>query len=250
MVKPHRLLKEVLMSEIKAVLFDLDGTLLPLDQDVFAKKYFNYLTETVAPHFADAKKIIKIMLAGMDAMVKNDGSKTNKEVFFETAEKLGGKDLCKEPLLFGYYDGLYLKLKDDCRPTAASKKVVSLCKNAGLRTVLATNPVFPAAATIKRMGWAGLSPDDFEFITAFENSRFCKPNIKYYEEILGKLGLSAEECLMVGNDVDEDMTAKQLGIKVFLLSDCIVNRENKDVSEYPRGGFAALEEFLKKEEII
>ena len=46
------------------------------------------------------------------------------------------------------------------------------------------------------------------------------------------------------------MTAKQLGIKVFLLSDCIVNRENKDISEYPRGGFAALEEFLKKEEII
>lgn len=238
------------MSEIKAVLFDLDGTLLPLDQDIFAKNYFSYLTETVLPHFADAKKVIKIMLAGMDAMVKNDGSKTNKEVFFETAAAMGGESLCKEPLLFGYYDGLYLKLKADCRPTADSKKIVSLCKNAGLRTVLATNPIFPAEATIKRMGWTGLSPDDFEFITAFENSRFCKPNIKYYEEILGKLGLSAEECLMVGNDVDEDMIAKKLGMKVFLLSDCIVNRENKDISEYPNGSFAELEEFLKKEEII
>lgn len=238
------------MSEIKAVLFDLDGTLLPLDQDIFAKNYFSYLTETVLPHFADAKKVIKIMLAGMDAMVKNDGSKINKEVFFETAEAMGGEDLCKEPLLFGYYDGLYLKLKADCRPTADSKKIVSLCKNTGLRTVLATNPIFPRTATVKRMGWTGLSPDDFEFITAFENSRFCKPNIKYYEEILGKLGLSAEECLMVGNDVDEDMIAKKLGMKVFLLSDCIVNRENKDISEYPNGSFAELEEFLKKEEII
>lgn len=238
------------MSEIKAVLFDLDGTLLPLDQDIFAKNYFSYLTETVLPHFADAKKVIKIMLAGMDAMVKNDGSKTNKEVFFETAEAMGGEALCKEPLLFGYYDGLYLKLKADCRPTDNSKKIVSLCKNTGLRTVLATNPIFPRTATVKRMGWTGLSPDDFEFITAFENSRFCKPNIKYYEEILEKLGLSAEECLMVGNDVDEDMIAKVLGMKVFLLSDCIVNRENKDISEYPNGSFAELEEFLKKEEII
>ena len=220
------------MSEIKAVLFDLDGTLLPLDQDVFAKKYFNYLTETVAPHFADAKKIIKIMLAGMDAMVKNDGSKTNKEVFFETAEKLGGKDLCKEPLLFGYYDGLYLKLKDDCRPTAASKKVVSLCKNAGLRTVLATNPVFPRIALDVRLSWIGLTDRDFEHITDYENSSFCKPDTGYYREILSTVGKEPQNCIMIGNNVCEDMAAAGLGIKCFLVTDFLENPDGSDIEGY------------------
>ena len=61
------------------------------------------------------------------------------------------------------------------------------------------------------------------------------------------IGESAENCLMVGNDVVEDMIAESLGMKVFLLSDCIINKHNADISRYPHGGFDELKAFLKQE---
>ena len=115
-----------------------------------------------------------------------------------------------------------------------------------MRFALATNPIFPAVATENRIRWAGLKPEDFEFYTTYETCRYCKPNPKYYEDIVEKLGVSAEECLMVGNDVTEDMIAETLGMKVFLLTDCIINKENKDISVYPHGGFEELIDYLKK----
>ena len=50
---------------------------------------------------------------------------------------------------------------------------------------------------------------------------------------------------MVGNDVDEDMAAKKVGMDVFLLTDCLINKENKDISSYPHGDFDALNEYIK-----
>lgn len=49
---------------------------------------------------------------------------------------------------------------------------------------------------------------------------------------------------MVGNDVGEDMITQQLGMKVFLLTDCLINKQNADISQYPNGGFPELAYFL------
>ena len=49
---------------------------------------------------------------------------------------------------------------------------------------------------------------------------------------------------MVGNDVAEDMIAQQLGMQVFLLTDCMINKANADISVYPHGGFEELKAFL------
>ena len=111
--------------------------------------------------------------------------------------------------------------------------------------VLATNPLFPAIATHSRIRWAGLNPDDFEHITTYENSSYCKPNPDYYREILSKLNLKPEECVMVGNDTVEDMIAETLGMKVFLLTDCLINKPSADISTWPNGGFPELKAYLK-----
>ena len=122
-----------------------------------------------------------------------------------------------------------------------------MLKDAGVRIVLATNPIFPAVATESRMKWAGLSPADFELYTTYENSRYCKPNPEYYKEIFAKLGCEGSDCIMVGNDVEEDMVpASALGAKVFLLTDCLINKKERDITAYPHGGFAELKEFLKE----
>ena len=96
------------------------------------------------------------------------------------------------------------------------------------------------------MKWAGLNIADFEYISSYENSRYCKPNIKYYIELAKKIGFETNECLLVGNDVTEDMVAEETGMKVFLLTNMLINSEGKDISQYPRGNFNQLVTFIEK----
>ena len=102
-------------------------------------------------------------------------------------------------------------------------------------------------ATASRIRWAGLTPEDFELITTYENIGCCKPNPAYYQEILRRLGAEPGDCLMVGNDTGEDMIAETLGIKTFLLTDCLINKSGADLSQWPHGDFAALRAFLEAE---
>ena len=115
----------------------------------------------------------------------------------------------------------------------------------GIRLVLATNPIFPAVATESRIRWAGLEPSDFVLYTCYEDARHAKPNPAYYRDILERLELPAEGCLMVGNDAAEDMAAAQAGLEVFLLTDCLINTRQQDISGYPQGGFDELMAYIR-----
>lgn len=230
---------------IKVVLFDLDGTLLPMDQDEFIKAYLGGMAKKLMPHGYEPNQLLKGIGAGIHAMVTNDGSVTNEEVFWKSFSAIVGEQVHDdEPVFYDFYKNEFQDVKHSCGYEEASRKVIDSLKEKGMRIVLATNPLFPSIATESRMRWAGLVPEDFELYTTYENSSFCKPNPKYYEEILEKLGVTAKECLMVGNDVTEDMVAESLGMKVFLLTDCLINKENKDISIYPNGGFSELMAFL------
>ena len=127
-----------------------------------------------------------------------------------------------------------------------SKALVDKLNASGIKVLLATNPLFPAAATESRMRWAGLSPDDFIFYTTYENSRYCKPNLEYYKWLLAKADISANECLMVGNDVGDDMVAEKLGMKVFLLTDCLINKTENNVTDFKHGNFAELVKYIEE----
>ncbi|MBE7076064.1 MAG: HAD family hydrolase [Clostridiales bacterium] len=232
---------------IKVVLFDLDGTLLPMDQGVFTKTYFGLLAQKLAPIGYDPKGLVDAIWSGTAAMVKNGGVKTNEEVFWDKFAEIYGDKARKDIIYFEeYYQQDFDKVKASCGFNSMSKEVVDKLKERGIRLALATNPIFPAIATQKRIRWAGLKPEDFEIYTTYENSRHCKPNPEYYRDILKTLNVKPEECLMVGNDVAEDMVAETVGMKVFLLSDCLINKEHKDISKYPRGDFYKLMEFIEK----
>ena len=230
---------------VTAILFDLDGTLLPMDQDAFTESYFSNLAAKAATKGYQPNALIDTVWAGTAAMVKNDGTKTNEAVFWELfAAKYGGDALNDIPFFEEFYRTDFQKAKELCGFAPMTKDIVHSLKARGLRVILATNPLFPAIATESRIRWAGLEPDDFELYTTYENSRHCKPNPEYYKDIMAELNLTAEECVMVGNDVGEDMIAEKLGMKVFLLTDCLINRKNEDISKYPHGGFDELKVFL------
>lgn len=231
---------------IKTVFFDLDGTLLPMDQDAFVKDYFGRLVKKLAPHGYEPENTVKAVWAGTKAMIKNDGSVFNERRFWETFPVCTGKDALADLSLFDeFYEKDFPLVSASCGYTEKAAQAIAILKEKGINIVLATNPIFPAVATKHRMRWAGVSAEDFLYFTTYENSRYCKPNPAYYQEILQNTGLKAEECLMVGNDVSEDMVAQKIGMQVFLLTDCLINRTNEDINAYPHGDFDGLLSYLK-----
>ena len=232
----------------KTVFFDLDGTLLPMDQDVFIKHYFGLMAKKLAPLGYESEALLNAIWTGTEAMVANDGSRSNEEVFWSVFCGLLGENCRKdEPVFVDYYTHEFQQVAKVCGQTAEAAETVRLCKELGAEMVLATNPLFPAIATESRIRWAGLEREDFRYVTTYENSSFCKPNPAYFREILEKLDLRAEECLMVGNDAKEDLAAAELGMPVFMLTDCLINKTGVDISDCPHGGFRELQQWLKEQ---
>ena len=232
---------------VKMVFFDLDGTLLPMDMDEFTMGYFKMLAAKAAPHGYNQKSLVKGIWHGVSAMVQNDGHCTNEEAFWEDFAKIHGKAALKDkPLFDEFYANEFQNARILCGFNPEAAETVRWIKAQGFRIALATNPLFPAIATKSRIRWTGLEPDEFEFYTTYENIGWCKPNLDYYREVLRRAGLDAKECLMVGNDVREDMAAETLGMETFLLTDCLINTENVPLDRWPHGGFQDLQAHLKK----
>ena len=231
---------------IKTIFFDLDGTLLPMDQDVFLKNYFGRLVEKMVPHGYEPNRLTKSIWACTGAMVKNTGKATNEEIFWNSFSEIYGRDTrSDEPIFQEFYQKEFQEVRHCCGFDARAAQTIQELKKQGFQLVLATNPLFPAIATQSRVRWAGLEPEDFVWITTYENASCCKPNPDYYREILDKLNLQPEECLMVGNDVEEDMVAQSLGMRVFLLTDCLINKYQKEINAFPNGSFPELLTFIR-----
>ncbi len=232
---------------IDTVLFDLDGTLLPMDQDEFVRGYFGLLVKKMAPYGYEPQKLIDAVWSGTEAMVRNDGSRSNEIAFWERFSQIYGRDMSGDiPLFEEFYRVEFQGAQACCGFNPQAAETVRWLHGLGMRVILATNPIFPAIATESRIRWAGLAPQDFELYTTYENIGCSKPNPAYYREIIRRQELNPAACLMVGNDVGEDMVAAATGMQVFLLTDCMINKEEKDISVYPHGGFGELREFVAK----
>ncbi len=231
---------------LTAIFFDLDGTLLPMEQEEFIRNYFSRLCRYMAPHGYDPNKLVETLWRGTAAVIANTGENSNEAVFWHTAVEVYGEKILQDKALFDtFYKTEFDKVKEVCTPNPAASDTVQALKSAGYRVVLATNPIFPAAATEHRIRWAGLAPKDFELYTTYENIHRAKPNPEYYRVIADRLGVRPEECLMVGNDVDDDMAARVAGMDVFLLTDCLINKSCTDISAFPNGGFPQLQTYIK-----
>lgn len=230
---------------VKMVMFDLDGTLLPMDQDQFVNSYFQNLTAKLAPHGYDPKSLVDGIWTATKSMVTNDGTVTNEEAFWKKFAEIFGERGYEDKVVFDeFYCNEFQMSASVCKTNPKAAETVHNLKNLGVRVGLATNPIFPKAAMDMRVRWTNLDPSDFEFCRTYENSTYCKPNPNYFKEILETYGLKAEECLMVGNNVSEDMVAGKLGMKVFLLTDCLINEQGEDISAYPHGKFDKLMLYL------
>ncbi|MCT8975439.1 HAD family hydrolase [Clostridium sp. CX1] len=231
---------------MNTILFDLDGTLLSMDMILFEKLYFRELTDTFSD-IMEPEKFAKNIWESTKAMVKNTEFRTNEEVFMEDFGKRLEADISVLKNRFDeFYDTRFLNVREAVHNIESIKESVKILKEKGYKIVVATNPMFPAKAIYHRIRWAGFDPEEFSYISTFETNHYCKPQLKYYEEILKDIEKSPVECLMVGNDVQEDLVAKNLGMKTYLITDNMLHRtEDAIITDY-KGNYEEFFQFVKE----
>lgn len=238
---------------MNTVLFDLDGTLLPMDMKEFTDTYMLLLSNRLETAGYDAKKIVAALWVGVKAVTENDGLITNEECFWKAFENFmtdgNGKMESKvkrkiEKEILKFYKEDFGVVRYITHPTDVVAECIDILKDKGYQLVVATNPIFPEVATLERIHWAGVNPEDFSLITTYENSCYAKPNIEYYKFILKMLDKDPEDCLMVGNDVHEDMCAKNIGIDVFLIEENVVNEFDEDTFDLKKGNWNLFKEYI------
>ena len=112
---------------IRHILFDLDGTLLPMNQDEFVTFYMpllakKYISEGIS---FDPKAFIASVWKGYGAMVNNDGSCTNREAFWRYMDELLPTDSeNSERIALDFYANEFNQAIAVTQPNSLSDKVV------------------------------------------------------------------------------------------------------------------------------
>ena len=220
---------------LKAIFFDLDGSLLPLDEQEFTKVYFDLISDYMQQYGYDKEKLINVILEGTKRMYKNNGQKTNEEVFWEYFEgEYGSKKLQDKVYFNEFYENGFKKTKKCCCENSLAKDIVDYAKDKNLHLILSTNPIFPRIATLQRMNYIGLKQEDFDYITTYENSSYTKPNPKYFESLLSMFNLKPEEVVVFGNnDLEDYLCAKQANIDCYLINNNLIIHDNLNLKINP-----------------
>ncbi|NLL18909.1 MAG: HAD family hydrolase [Clostridia bacterium] len=233
---------------IKAVLFDLDGTLLPMDTDLFLQEYLKLLSQTTAPYIEPEHFVSELMAATFKMIANREPDKTNEAVFIHEFFSATGLDpAIMMPVFEKFYQTDFCRLAEFFNPDPLVPTIIESTMGK-YKVVIATNPVFPEIAIKERLRWLGIDSFAFALITAYENMHFCKPHVEYYLEIAEKIEVKPEECLMVGNDVDEDLVAGKIGMQTFLVDTYLINRTNRDYVTNYQGSLKDFYTFITAEE--
>lgn len=211
---------------MKILLFDLDDTLLRIDREGYHRDYYRkvgrWFRRLVPPDI-----FVESLIEATRVMIRNrDPQVTNREVFersFFPRIRRDPEEIL--PLFDRFYQEEFPSLSVHSLPVEAAREAIVCAKERGLEVAIATNPVYPKVAITERMRWAGIADLEFRLVTSYEEMHFCKPHTEYYVEILQKIGSSPHECMMVGNDGIDDLSAGLVGITTFLVEDRAINVE-------------------------
>ncbi|HIS39293.1 MAG TPA: HAD family hydrolase [Candidatus Aphodovivens avistercoris] len=224
----------------RAVFFDLDGTLLPMEVDDFMTRYFTALGGFIAARGLDVQAFTAGLKSGIKAMALHGPEITNEQAFFQEFFRHADQSAADwDRLLAEFYGGPFGQVGDGVVPDPAAARAVDALAAKGYPLVLATMPMFPRAAVEWRLRWAGVDPSRFARITTFDNSTSVKPKLPYFAENLAAAGVRGSDVLMVGNNTVEDLAILDAGADAFLVTDHLIDAEGYDLSTVKHGSLAA-----------
>ncbi|MCB9451681.1 MAG: DinB family protein [Anaerolineaceae bacterium] len=204
---------------IKAVLLDLDDTLLINPDSVFVVAYLGaidrFFTDLWGQSLSQALlKTLPVMNGQRDMVM------TNADIALSIIRQ-AAIDQDEEEIQAAFqqfYAKVYPHLQSCSQPVAIAPELVDYLKQKKYAVVIATNPLYPADATYRRLAWAGLpdTPESYALVTHNENMHFTKNHAAYYAEIVARVGVEPDEAIMVGDSLNNDMhPAQQAGLSVF-----------------------------------
>lgn len=264
--------------EYRAICFDLDGTLLPMDIDEFLSAYFKGIAAFVASKGLDSKMFMKAFDVGIKAMAQDHLGITNHDMFWEAFAEVypesadRAKDVATE-----FYDTDFAHIGDGVIPNPAARRAIDVLVKKGYPLLLTTMPMFPRRAVEQRLKWAGIDPDVFQRITSYENSCSIKPRQSYYAENIAALNalddangdmvgntngdavdnvngdafdnangaVCGKDILMVGNNTMEDLSFCDLGADAYLVTDWMLDPIGFDLSRVKHGTMENFEKWVQ-----
>jgi FMN phosphatase YigB (HAD superfamily) len=234
------------LTHIRAVLFDLDGTLLRVEMNAFIPRYIAGL----AACFADLVppgKFKKTFLGGIRELLlgATDGTTNEERLLAVLQGELALSAAAFRLRLEQFREQGTEALADLVTAIPGAADAVEHCRAQGQTLVLATNPVFPRFMVDARQRWSGLDEARFDHVTSYENSCYCKPNPAYFEEVAETIGIPARHCLMIGNDSNHDLAATGAGMTTYLVDTYLVERPGRRWPSDYRGNHAELLRFLR-----
>jgi FMN phosphatase YigB (HAD superfamily) len=208
---------------LRAILFDLDDTLLGNPMERFVPVYFQALTRYVA-HLIPPERLVPELLRATRAMEANDGTgPTNEEAFAAVFyPALGYERASLEPVFRRFYAEEFHKLRTLTRTLPEARPLVEWAFERDLQVAIATNPLFPRAPIEQRLEWAGVPVTEFDYalVTTYEDMHATKARPAYYREILARLGRQPDECLMIGDNWEWDVARPaSVGIPVYWIAE-------------------------------
>lgn len=232
----------------RAVFFDLDGTLLPMELEEFLTAYFQAIASFVGAHGLDAQAFSAGLKAGIGAMAAHEDGRTNAEAFWGAFfQRADAAEADWEALIGEFYEADFGKIGEGVRPNPAAARAVNALAQKGYPLVLATMPMFPRRAVEWRLAWAGVDAHLFSRLTTYENSTSVKPKPAYCAENLAACGVAGADVLMVGNNTVEDGAFAGLGTDLYLVTDHLLDPTGAGVDGARHGSledFAAWAEAL------
>ncbi len=202
---------------IRAVLFDLDGTLLDIDVDNFIETYTRSLAAKLVPE--DQERGLAVLAGSTYAMLAPEVNEDSNQVCLlrklSDALDRSPADLWRS--IHQLSKEILPGLREMAKPITGAAQVVREIHERGLKVVVATMPIYPRDVMLERLRWAGVRTDWVDHVACLEANRSAKPHRSYFLEMADAVGASAEECLMVGDDEDQDMPALDAGMAVHLV---------------------------------
>jgi len=203
-------------NHFKAILFDLDGTLLDSNMETFLPPYLKRISARIAG-IMPPQEFVAHLMRSTELMLANDGQMTNEELFAAAFYLAIGHSRSEmEPIFEAFYAEDFPALQQYTRRKPEARPVMQCVFDLGYDVAITTNPLFPATAIMQRLAWAGVDDFPYRLVTTYENSRYCKPNPRYFEDVAGRLGHATGACLVVG-DEEMDMAGARAGCPTFLV---------------------------------
>ncbi len=204
---------------LNAVLFDLDNTLIRFSEHDFIDSYVSQVSEAFSDIMPRDEFVTRLLLS-TQALLDNDGAISNADYFMN--------DFCRDyddlrediwGRFMAFYEEEYDQFRDLMTVPEGVRDVFLYLKRIGVKIVIASNPIWPLKAQLKRLSWAGLADLEFDLVAAMENMSYCKPRIEFYRDVCAGIDESPGACLMVGNDPVNDMVVAAIGMRTYLVTD-------------------------------